>query len=115
MNVGTELRQIRFSKQGGRQPYLMETILMKFKTLILGTVVGAGALMALAAPASAYVACNRDGDCWHTESRYRAPGVRFDYHPDDYYFHQRWDGGNRHWRNYHGGRGYYRGGVWITL
>ena len=43
------------------------------------------------APASAYVACNRDGDCWHSETRVRAPSVRFDYHPDDWYFHQRWD------------------------
>jgi hypothetical protein len=41
--------------------------------------------------------------------------VRFDYHPDDYYFHQRWDGGDRHWRDHHEGRGYYRSGVWITL
>jgi hypothetical protein len=91
---------------------------MKIKTLLLGVVAGAGAVMALAAPASAYVACNRDGDCWHTESRYRhTPGVRFDYHPDDYYFHQRWDGDQRrHWRQEnHEGRGYYRGGVWITL
>ena len=88
---------------------------MTIRTLVLGTVVGAGALMALAAPASAYVACNRDGDCWHTESRYSAPGVRFAYHPNDWYFHRHWEGGDRHWRDYPGGRGYYRGGVWITL
>jgi hypothetical protein len=89
---------------------------MNIKTLLLGAVVAAGALTALAAPASAYIACNRDGDCWHTESRYRAPGVRFDYHPDDYYFHQRWDGDQRrHWREHREGRGYYRNGIWITL
>jgi hypothetical protein len=90
--------------------------LMKTRTLVLGAVVGAGTLMALAAPASAYIACNHDGDCWHTESRYSAPGVRFDYHPDDWYFHRHWDGDeHRHWRGYHEGRGYYRGGLWITL
>ena len=65
--------------------------------------------------ANAYMACNRDGDCWHTESRVRAPGVRFDYHPDHWYFHQKWDGGDRHYRDYHEGRGYYKGGVWIAL
>jgi hypothetical protein len=93
----------------------MEMFHMKIRTLLLGAVVGAGALTALIAPASAYIACNHEGDCWHTEGRYNAPGVRFDYHPDDYYFHQRWDGGNRHFRDYHEGRGYYRGGIWIGL
>jgi hypothetical protein len=88
---------------------------MKIKTLLLSVIVGAGT--AMAAPASAYIACNRDGDCWHTESRYRAPNMRFDYHPDDYYFHQRWDGDQRrHWRSdYHRDRGYYRNGIWITF
>ena len=48
---------------------------MKIRTLVLGAIAGAGALMALAAPASAYVVCNRDGDCWHTESRTIAAGL----------------------------------------
>ena len=61
--------------------------------------------------ANAYVACNQEGDCWHTESRVQVPGVTFSYHPDDWYFHQRWDGGDRHFRDYHEGRGYYKGGV----
>ena len=84
---------------------------MRIKTLLLGGLLA----VSVAAPASAYVACNRDGDCWHTETRTHAPGVRFDYHPDDYYFHQRWDDGHRHFRDYHEGHGYYRSGVWITL
>ena len=88
---------------------------MALKTLALGLLAGAGALVALASPASAYLACNRDGDCWHTESRYRAPGVRFDYHPDDWYFHQRWDDRHHYRDEHHEGRGYYRSGVWITL
>jgi hypothetical protein len=75
-----------------------------------------GALVATAGTASAYMACNHEGgDCWHTDSKVRAPGVRFDYHPDDWYFHQKWDGGDRHYRDYHEGRGYYKGGIWITL
>ena len=76
-----------------------------------------GAWLATAGTASAYVACNREGgDCWHSDRREHAPGVRFDYHPDDWYFHQKWEGNNdRHYRHYHEGRGYYKGGIWITL
>jgi hypothetical protein len=90
---------------------------MKIRTLILGTLVSIGALAAFAAPASAYIVCNRDGDCWHTETRYERPGLRFDYHPDDWYFHERWeDRGRRHWRSdFHRDRGYYRNGIWITF
>ena len=89
---------------------------MTMKQALLSALIGAGALAVTAGSASAYVACNRDGDCWHTESRVRAPGARFDYHPDDWYFHQRWDNDNRrHYRDYHEGRGYYRNGIWITL
>jgi hypothetical protein len=77
--------------------------------------IAAGIALAATAPASAYVACNRDGDCWHTDKRVTAPGVRFDFHPDDWYFHQKWEGSDRHYRDYHEGRGYYKGGVWITL
>ena len=43
---------------------------MKFRILALGAIVGAAALTTMAAPASAYVACNRHGDCWHTSDRY---------------------------------------------
>ena len=85
-----------------------------FKKLLLTAAVGAGVSLAAAAPASAYVACNREGDCWHTDTRVTVPGVTFDYHPDDWYFHQRWDA-DRHFRDYHTGRGYYKGGIWITL
>ena len=80
----------------------------------VSTLMAAGALVATVAPASAYVSCN-GGDCWHSDARPRAPGIKFDVHPDDWYFHQKWDGGDRHYRDYHEGRGYYKGGVWITL
>ena len=88
---------------------------MKIKTALLGAVAGAGALVAVTLPASAYIACNREGDCWHTESRVAPPGVRFEFHPDDWYFHRHWDDGRMHYREYHEGRGYWRNGVWITL
>ena len=81
--------------------------------VLVATIVTAAPL-AISAPASAYIACNREGDCWHTDQRERVPGVTFEYHPDDWYFHQHWDAG-RHWHDYHKGRGYWRGGVWVTL
>lgn len=82
----------------------------------LMALLGAGTMALTATPASAYVVCNRDGDCWHTESRAAYPGVTFNYHPDDWYFHRNWDHDDHyHWRDYHEGRGYYRGGVWVTL
>jgi hypothetical protein len=93
---------------------------MVLKKLVLTTstaaLLGIAGLAALSVPATAYVACNRDGDCWHTDTRYAAPGVRFDWHPDDWYFHRHWDSDREHhWREYHEGRGYWRGGVWVTL
>ena len=89
---------------------------MKFRTLALGTIAAAAATIALAAPASAYIACNREGDCWHTENRVFRPGIRFEYHPDDWYFHRHWDADREHhWREWHEGRGYWRNGVWITF
>jgi hypothetical protein len=94
-------------------------IFMKLRKRLLAVsasaVLGILGLVAAAQPASAYLACNHDGDCWHTETRVTAPGVSFDYHPDDWYFHQKWDAGDRHYRDYHEGRGYYKGGVWIGL
>jgi len=80
-------------------------------TLFIST----GALVTTTAPAAARVVCNSENDCWHTDSVPAVPGVRFNVHPDDWYFHQKWDGGDRHYRDYHEGRGYYKGGVWITL
>jgi len=71
--------------------------------------VATGTLVATTSAASARIACNSDGD-WVA-----VPGVQFNYHPDDWYFHQHWDGNDRHYRDYHDGRGYYKGGVWITL
>ena len=84
---------------------------MKIRTLILGTIAGAGAIAALAAPAAADIACNRAGDCWHTSDHYnyhRGWGVTI--HDDNWKFR----GHRYHWRE-HEGRGYWRNGVWITF
>lgn len=89
---------------------------MQMKTLTLVAAIGIAAGISLATSASAYVVCNREGDCWHSDARVRVPGARFDYHPDDWYFHRHWDDDrDHHWREYHDGRGYWRGGVWIQL
>ena len=74
--------------------------------------VGTGTLVVTTAPASARMVCNDSGDCWHTESNYRYPGRGYTRHNDDWYFHQTWDD-QRHYRDYHEGRGYYKGGLWI--
>jgi hypothetical protein len=85
---------------------------MKIRNLVLGAIVGAGALAATAGTASAYVACNRHGDCWHTTERYHYRphfGVRV--HDENW----RWRSHERYrWRE-HAGRGYWRSGVWVTF
>ena len=88
---------------------------MKLKMVLLAGALSLGAVIAVAAPASAYVVCNPAGDCWHTDGNYRyPPAVGVQIHPDDWYFHQHWDD-THHYRDYHDGRGYYKGGVWVTL
>ena len=87
-----------------------------FNKLLLASVLAAGVGIS-ATPAFAYIACNREGgDCWHSDARVHVPGVTFEYHPDDWYFHRHWDSDrDHHWRESHEGRGYYKGGVWVTL
>lgn len=83
------------------------------KHLVLGAVMATAATALFSVPAAAYVDCNGN-DCWHTDHRFAAPGITIEHHPDDWYFHQHWDH-DRHWHDYHDGRGYWRNGVWITL
>lgn len=84
---------------------------MKLRTLFLGALAGAGALVAMSGSASAYVACNRFGDCWHTQERYSyRPHWGISIHDDNW----RWRGRHYRWRE-HEGRGYWRNGVWITF
>ena len=51
---------------------------MSLKKLVLTGATAAaltiGGLAAMTSAASAYVVCNRDGDCWHTENRVVYPG-----------------------------------------
>ena len=86
-------------------------------TGVVAVLIGIGAFVATAGTASAYVVCNRFGDCWHSDQRYRyTPSIGVRIHPDHWYFHRDWARApNRHWREYREGRGYYRNGVWITF
>ncbi|MBL6938797.1 MAG: hypothetical protein ISS15_09325 [Alphaproteobacteria bacterium] len=74
--------------------------------------IGAGAFALTTGSASAYIACNDVGDCWHVTDQYTYPTEsRVIVHGDDW----RWtdsDTVRYHWRE-HDGRGYWRGGIWI--
>ena len=76
--------------------------------MTFAALVGAGAL-AIAAPASARIVCNEDGDCWHVQTEYQyEPSFGLTIHPDDW----KWKDGEKHaWRE-HEGRGYWHGGQW---
>src|SRR5579872_6358849 len=76
---------------------------------------GSGVVALSAGTAQAYVACNKSGECWHVDNRYkyREPGIVV--HPDDWYFHRDWDKDkSMRWRNEeHRDRGFWRNGVWV--
>jgi hypothetical protein len=74
--------------------------------LALGTIVGS------ATAASAAIACNAEGQCWHVRHAYAyAPAYGVVVHPNGW----RWDRGSHYvWRE-HAGRGYWRNGVWVTF
>jgi len=86
---------------------------MKFpaKSAIAGAIIAAGVALS-ATSASAYIACNGEGACWHVHRHayynYR-PAFGIVVHPDNW----RW-GRTEHytWRE-HRGRGYWRNGAWI--
>ena len=59
--------------------------------------------------------CNKAGDCWHTDARYKYRERGIVIHPDSWSKKRDWD----HDKHYHmrteehRDRGYYRGGVWV--
>jgi hypothetical protein len=55
---------------------------MKTKVLFMASVLATASVVLVSGPASAYTACNREGDCWHTESRVHFPGVTLAFHND---------------------------------
>jgi hypothetical protein len=84
----------------------------KFVTAAAAAAVGLTALMASTVGASAAIACNAAGECWHVRSHYAyRPEFGVVVHENNW----RW-GPNEHfvWRE-HPGRGYWRNGVWIRF
>jgi hypothetical protein len=76
--------------------------------LMLGVLAAGMALSATAA--SADVACNRWGECWHVHDRLAYPSnLGVVWHPEG------WRGRHSHWRQDRADHGYYRNGVWVAF
>jgi len=88
------------------------------KQALLATALTAAGLSGSIGSASAFVACNRFGDCWHTDSRVRFPGVRLTFHPDTWWDHHKAD---KHltWHDVDSGHdwhhGYWDHGTWHAI
>ena len=80
--------------------------------LAAAAVLGAAGLALTATSASAYIACNSEGVCWHVRHRYAyQPEFGVVIHPEGW----RWGAGEHYvWRE-HTGRGYWRNGVWVKF
>ena len=48
----------------------------------LATLITAGAIALWSGPATAYVACNRSEDCWHTDTHVHFPNVHLALHSE---------------------------------
>jgi len=80
--------------------------------LAIAALVGAASIAITTTSASAWIVCNREGECWHTHHRYMYhPEYGIVVHPDGWVW-----GANEHyvWHE-HPGRGYWHGGVWIAF
>lgn len=80
--------------------------------LAAAAILGVGTLVLTATSASAVIVCNQEGECWHVHRHYAyQPAFGLVVHPDSW----RWGPGEHYvWRE-HPGRGYWRGGVWISF
>jgi hypothetical protein len=87
------------------------------KTLLASALIAAG-LTAAPASASAYVVCNRHGDCWHADRRVHFPGVRLIFHGDSWWDRHR-DNHRYVWhdldRDHDWHRGYWDHGAWHRI
>jgi len=84
----------------------------KFVTTAAAAAVGLTALVVSTVSASAAIACNAEGECWHVNRHYvYRPEYGIVVHENSW----RW-GPSEHfvWRE-HTGRGYWRNGVWIRF
>ena len=85
---------------------------MKPVKIAAAAALGIGLVTMGAQAASAAVACNAEGFCWHVRGSYAyRPEFGVVVHPDNW----RW-GANEHYRwREHAGRGYWRNGAWIRF
>lgn len=75
-------------------------------------IIAAAALAVTATTASAYVVCNGEGECWHAQEQYKYdPAFGVTIHPDTW----KWGDGDHYRWHEHEGRGYWKGGVWVTF
>ena len=72
----------------------MQLTRKRFAQIAMACAFGAGLSVAASSSASAYVACNSSGDCWHTEDRVTFPGVTLSFHDDGWRDQHRED---KHW------------------
>jgi hypothetical protein len=91
------------------------TRLIKAVKISVVAAVAAGGLAAMSAsPASAYIACNRAGECWRVNDRFDYPAqLGIVIHPDDWRDHHRHD--HYRFREDRDDRGYYDRGHWRTF
>jgi hypothetical protein len=91
---------------------LGEFMMKKLGKFAVAAVMGASALALMATSASAAIACNGEGECWHVHARYAYhPEYGVVIHPDGW----RWGKGEHYAWHEHRGRGYWHSGVWVTF
>jgi hypothetical protein len=81
------------------------------KSMLVAALVG-GATAAGVSTASAEIACNRAGECWHVDHHYNSypPRMGIVIHDDGWREHH-W-GPHYHWHDHEGDNGYYDHGAW---
>ena len=83
------------------------------KALTKAILVAASALALTATTASAEIACNAEGDCWHVKRHDYHPGLKLSIHPDNWKWAEH-EKEKYKWRE-HEGHGYWHGGTWIDI
>jgi len=91
----------------------MTRLIKAVKIGAVAAVMAGGLTVMSAAPASAHIACNRAGECWHVNDRFDYPArLGIVIHPDDWRDHHR---GHMRFREDRDDRGYYDRGHWRTF
>jgi len=81
----------------------------RLKSALVMGVMAAGLVLSATA-ASAEVACNRWGECWHVHDHIAYPDqLGVVWHPEG------WHGRHYHWRHDRFDHGYYRKGAWVAF